>query len=67
MGRTTKKRLGIVFLAIVFLILILSIQFVSAEKEETSFHRKVRILVAEGKLDLSIARGLIKAFEKTQK
>jgi hypothetical protein len=34
---------------------------------KTSFHRKVKLLVSEGKLDPGVARSLIKAFEQVER
>ena len=44
--------------------LIKKVQILDSKKPKTSFHREVQLLVAEGKLDLAIAKKLIKAFEK---
>jgi len=43
--------------------LIEKVRILESEKEETYFHKKVRLLIAEGRLDLTVARTLIKAFE----
>lgn len=47
--------------------LIEKVRILDSKKTKTEFHRKVRLLVAEGKLDLSVARTLIKAFEQSDK
>jgi len=47
--------------------LIEKVQLLDAQKAKTPFHQQVRLLVAEGKLNLSIAKTLIKAFEESSK
>ena len=47
--------------------LIKKVQILDPGKSKTPFHQKVQLLVAEGKLDLSIAKTLIKTFEQTAK
>ena len=47
--------------------LIKKVQLLDAGKSKTAFHQKVQLLVAEGKLDLSIAKILINAFEENSK
>ena len=44
--------------------LIKKVQILDSQKPQTEFHRKVKLLVAEGKLDISVARTLIKAHEQ---
>ena len=44
--------------------LIKKVQILSSKKPKTPFHKKVQLLVAEGKLDLTVAKTLIKAFEE---
>ena len=34
-------------------------------KEKSEFHKKVKMLAADGKLDLTIARDLIRSYEKS--
>ena len=40
------------------------VQILDSAKPKTKFHQTVRLLAAEGKLDISVARLLIKAFEE---
>ncbi len=47
--------------------LIEKVKILDSKKPKTSFHRKIKLLVVEGKLDLSIAKTLIKAFEQSDK
>ncbi len=47
--------------------LIKKVQILGSKKLKTPFHQKVQLLVAEGKLDLAIAKTLIKAFEESSK
>ena len=44
--------------------LIDKVRILDSQKPKTPFHQKVQTLVAEGKLDISIARILIREFEK---
>ncbi|MDD5459299.1 MAG: DUF2089 family protein [Phycisphaerae bacterium] len=44
--------------------LIDKVRILDSHKAKTPFHQKVQTLAAEGKLDISIARILIKEFEK---
>ena len=44
--------------------LIDKVKTLDSQKPKTEFHRKVRLLVAEGKLDITTARSLIHAFEQ---
>lgn len=44
--------------------LIEKVRILDAKKSKTAFHQKVQLLVAEGKLDLAIAKALIKSFEQ---
>ncbi len=45
--------------------LIEKVRILDSQKPETVFHRKIKMLVAEGKLDISVARTLIKAHEES--
>jgi hypothetical protein len=45
--------------------LIEKVRILDSQKPETAFHRKIKILVAEGKVDISVARTLIKAHEES--
>ena len=47
--------------------LIKKVQILDSKKLKTPFHRKIQLLVAEGKLDLTIAKTLINAFEESAK
>jgi hypothetical protein len=47
--------------------LIKKIRILDSKKTETKFHQTVQLLVAEGKLDLSVAKSLLKVFEETAK
>ena len=47
--------------------LIEKVQILDSKKVKTKFHQKVRLLVAEGKLDISIAKTLLKEFEESSK
>ena len=47
--------------------LIKKVQILDSKKPKTLFHRKVQLLVADGKVDLSVAKKLIKAFEESAK
>lgn len=47
--------------------LIEKVRILDSKKPRTPFHKKVQLLVAEGKLDLSVARTLIRAFEENSK
>jgi len=42
-------------------------QILDSEKPKTNFHKTVRIMVAEGKLDITTAKQLINEFEKERK
>ena len=44
--------------------LIEKVQILDSKKPKTKFHQTVQVLVAEGKLDLSVAKTLLKVFEK---
>lgn len=44
--------------------LIKKIQILDSKKSKTPFHRKVQTLVADGKLDISTARILLREFEQ---
>lgn len=45
--------------------LIEKIKILESSKEKSDFHRKVKILAAEGKLDLDVARDLIRSHEQS--
>ena len=44
--------------------LIKKVQILDSKKLKTPFHQKIQLLVAEGKLDIAIAKTLIKTFEE---
>jgi hypothetical protein len=43
------------------------VRILDSKKPQTEFHKKVKLLVTEGKLDLTVAKSLIKAHEQIQK
>ena len=47
--------------------LIKKVATLDSAKPKTTFHRKVQMLVTDGKLDISVAKTLIKAFEESSK
>ena len=47
--------------------LIEKVQILDSKKPKTKFHQKLQLLVAEGKLDISIAKTLLKTFEESSK
>ena len=47
--------------------LIEKVQILDSQKPKTKFHQKVQLLVAEGRLDLSAAKTLLKTFEESSK
>ena len=47
--------------------LIDKVKILDSKKPKTKFHQKVQLLVVEGKLELSVAKTLIKAFEENVK
>ena len=47
--------------------LIEKIRILDSAKPKTEFHRKIKLLVTEDKLDISVARTIIKAFEESKK
>jgi hypothetical protein len=47
--------------------LIEKVQILDSQKPKTKFHQKVQLLVAEGKLDLLVAKTLLKIFEESSK
>jgi hypothetical protein len=47
--------------------LIEKVQILDSQKPKTKFHQKVRLLVAEGRLDLSVAKALLRVFEESSK
>jgi hypothetical protein len=46
--------------------LIEKIRILEDKKPKSAFHQKVQLLVAEGKLDISVARSLLRAFEESK-
>ena len=46
--------------------LIEKVRTFDSKKPKSDFHRKVQLLVVDGRLDISVARMLIKEFEKQQ-
>ena len=47
--------------------LIEKVKILDSKKAKTKFHQRVQLLVVEGKLELSVAKTLIKAFEENIK
>ena len=47
--------------------LIEKVKILDSEKPKTNFHKTVRLMVAEGKLDITTAKKLINEFEKEMK
>jgi len=47
--------------------LIEKVRILDSKKPKTKFHRTVQLLVAEGRLDLSAAKALLKVFEESTK
>lgn len=47
--------------------LIEKVQILDSQKPKTKFHQKVQLLVAEGRLDLLVAKTLLKTFEESSK
>lgn len=47
--------------------LIEKVQILDLKKPKTKFHQKIQLLVAEGRLDLSVAKSLLKVFEESSK
>jgi hypothetical protein len=47
--------------------LIEKVQILDSQKPKTKFHQKVRLLVAEGRLDLLVAKTLLKTYEESSK
>jgi len=45
--------------------LIEKVRILDSKKPRTKFHQKIQLLVAEGKLDISIAKSLLKIFEES--
>ena len=45
--------------------LIKKVATLDSAKPKTAFHRKIQLLVTDGKLDISVAKSLIREFEKT--
>ena len=43
--------------------LIEKVQILDSKKQKTKFHRSVQVLVAEGRLDIVVAKQLLKEFE----
>lgn len=44
--------------------LIEKVRILDSEKPKTNFHRTIRLMVADGKLDITTAKQLIREFEK---
>jgi len=44
--------------------LINKVEILDSNKTKTPFHRKIQMLVVEGKLDLAVAKTIIKTFEE---
>ncbi|MHC5061677.1 MAG: DUF2089 family protein [Planctomycetota bacterium] len=44
--------------------LIEKVEILDSQKTKTKFHRKLQMLVADGKLDITVAKILIKEFEE---
>ena len=47
--------------------LIEKVQILDSKKPKTQFHKKIQMLVADGKLDISVAKSLLKTFEDSTK
>ena len=47
--------------------LIEKVRILDSQKSESKFHQKVRLLVAEGKLEIPVAKSLLKTFEEYSK
>jgi len=47
--------------------LIEKVKILDSKKTKTKFHRKIQMLVADGKLDISVAKILLKEFEENSK
>jgi len=47
--------------------LIEKVQILDSKKPKTKFHQKIQLLVVEGKLDISVAKTLLKTFEESSK
>lgn len=47
--------------------LIEKVQILDSKKPKTEFHKTVQLLVAEGRLDFSVAKILLKEFEESSK
>ena len=47
--------------------LIEKVHILDGQKAKTKFHQQVQLLVAEGRLDVSVAKTLLKAFEDNLK
>lgn len=45
--------------------LIEKVRILDSKKPQTEFHKKIKLMVAEGKLHISVARELIKAHEQS--
>jgi len=45
--------------------LIKKVKTLDSGKSKTPFHRKIQLLVTDGRLDISVAKSLIREFEKT--
>ena len=47
--------------------LIEKVQILDSKKPKTKFHQTVQLLVAEGKLDIAVAKSLLKVLEESSK
>jgi len=47
--------------------LIEKVRILDSEKPKTNFHKTVRIMVADGKLDIKTAKKILREFEKEKK
>ncbi len=47
--------------------LIEKVRILDSQKPKTKFHRTVQLLVAEGRLDISVAKTLLKTYEESSK
>jgi len=47
--------------------LIEKVRILDSKKPKTNFHRSIQVLVADGRLDIAIAKKLINEFEKERK
>ena len=47
--------------------LIEKVQILDSQKQKTKFHKTIQVLVAEGRLDIVVAKQLLKEFEQETK